>query len=294
MRWWGLLWLTLLASGVVTAARQPAVTAPQLEVVAPPGLEAAAAGLRRLDPRALTTVVHALGLTDPGPPITVALAPEDSAVARDTPPWVVGFADGRTGEIVIFPQRTPAYPFDSMEAVLRHEVTHVLVARAAGAGDVPRWFHEGVALYLERPWGLRDRSEIALAVLGGGHSLAALEADFHGSAARAARAYGVAGAFVRDLLHRYGSGFPAHVLQAMGAGATFDVAFARATSTTLGEAERLFWQDSWSYSVLPLLTSSVAVWAGILLLAVYARRRRRARRTAQRLKWEIEEDEAEE
>ena len=59
----------------------------------------------------------------------------------------------------------------------------------------------------------------------------------------------------------------------------------------LAEAERLFWRDSWWFRVFPFLTSSVMLWAGILLLAVYARRRRAARRAAQRRQWEDEEKE---
>ena len=288
-----MLCLSLVAACVGLGARQTPSVSLHLEVIAPPGLEGAAASLRQVDAETITAIVRALGVADVGPPITIVLAPEDSAVARQTPSWVVGFADGPSGAIVIFPGRTPAYPFDSMAAVLRHEVTHVLVARAAGAGAVPRWFHEGVALFLERPWGLRDRSELALAVLGRGQSLAMLEADFNGSAARAARAYGVAGAFVRDLIDRHGIRFPAQVLSEMGDGRSFDSAFLQAASMPLAEAERLFWQESWWYGVVPLLTSSVAMWGGILLLAVYARRRRRARRAAQRLRWEVEEDQRE-
>jgi hypothetical protein len=290
-RYWGLLWLALVASGAGFDAQQSAVAPPRLDVIAPPGLEGAAVALRRVDAQTLTTIVRALGMSDAGPPITIVLAPEDSAVAQQTPSWVVGFADGRAGQIVIFPARAPAYPFDSMEAVLRHEVTHVLVTRAAGTRQVPRWFHEGIALFLERPLGLRDHSELALAVVGGRQSLAALEADFNGSAARAARAYGVAGAFVRDLINRHGAGFPSRVLRELAAGGAFESAFERAASLPLAEAERLFWQESWWYRVFPLLTSSVALWAAILALAAYARRRRRARRTAQHMKWDAEDQE---
>ena len=282
---------SLLAGNVV--ARQQSPKPPELTIVAPPGLEPAATGLERLDTGKLLTVMQLLGLDEAGPPITVVLTPEDSPVARATPSWVAGFADGGRGVIVIFPSRTPPYPYDSMEALLHHEVAHVLIARAAPAAEIPRWFHEGLAMALERTWGIRDRSELALAVIGGRRSVAALDADFRGGASSAARAYGVSGAFVRDLMSRHGPGFPARLLASLAAGLPFDAAFSGATAMSLAEAERVFWRESWWYRVVPWLTSSFAIWMGIVALAMVARRRRAARRRALRERWEAEERERE-
>ena len=284
------LLLAVAISGPGTVSgREQAIQPPELAFVAPPELEPVAASLRRLETERLVSVMRLLGLTDAGPPITVMLAPEDSPVARRTASWVAGFANGDAGLIVILPARTPSYPYDSMEAVLHHEVTHVLVSRAAPGADIPRWFHEGLAMILEHTWSLRERSELALAVVGGRPSLATLEADFHGSATTAARAYGVAGAFVRDLIRRHGPGFPARLLASLAAGAQFDDAFKAATYESLAEAERLFWRESWWYRVVPLVTSSIAIWMVILLLAVSARRRRVARQRALRERWEAED-----
>jgi hypothetical protein len=271
------------------AARQSAVRAPELSIVAPPALVPFARGLERLDLQKLATVMQVVGLTDPGPPITVMLVAEHEELARRTPAWVAGLADSRAGVIVIFPSRTPPYPYDSMEALLHHEVAHVLIGRAAPGAEIPRWFHEGLAMGLERTWGLRDRSELALAIVGGRRSIATLDADFNGSATSAARAYGVAGAFVRDLVSRHGREFPSRILAALKSGASFNDAFSGVTATSLAEAERRFWRDSWWYRVVPLLTSSFALWLGVVALAVVARRRRAARRRALREKWDAEE-----
>jgi hypothetical protein len=287
----GLTAPSLLHGGA--AARQPIPKPPELTIVAAPGLEPAAAGLARLDTQKLVTVMQVVGLGEAGPPITVVLTPEDSPVARATPSWVAGFADGARGVIVIFPSRTPPYPYDSMEALLHHEVAHVLIARAAPAAVIPRWFHEGLAMALERTWGIRDRSELALAVVGGRRSLAALDADFRGSAGSAARAYGVSGALVDDLIKRHGPRFPARVLASVAAGAPFEDAFSGATAMSLAEAERVFWRETWWYRVVPWLTSSFALWMGIVALAVVARRRRAARRRLLRERWEAEERERE-
>ena len=234
-----------------------------------------------------------VGLRDAGPPITVILTPEDSPVARATPSWVAGFADGGRGVIVIFPSRTPPYPYDSMEALLHHEIAHVLIARAAPTAEIPRWFHEGLAMALERTWGIRDRSELALAIVGGRRSVAALDADFRGNEASAARAYGVSGAFVHDLIKRHGPAFPARLLASLAVGMPFDDAFSKTTAMSLAEAERVFWRESWWYRVVPWLTSTLALWTGIVALAVVARRRRAVRRKALRERWETEERERE-
>ena len=294
-RAWLIACVGLAVSLTATAAQTPAapaatpLQAPALSIVATPQLAPFARGLDRLDTHKLVTVMQMVGLTHPGPPITVMLVSEDEPLARRTPDWVAGLADSRTGTVVIFPSRTPSYPYDSMEALLHHEVTHVLIGRAAPRAEIPRWFHEGLAMTLERTWGLRDRSELALAVIGGRRSIAALDADFNGSAASVSRAYGVAGAFVRYLIASHGREFPSRLLAALASGASFDDAFSRVTAMSFAEADRRFWRESWWYRVVPLLTSSFALWIGVVALAVVAHRRRQARRRAIRERWDAEE-----
>lgn len=285
-------WLIAATALAAVAARQLDTRPPHLTIVAPPELQGAATQIERFDTAKLLRVMRLVGVHDAGPPITVMLAPESSPVAARTADWIAGFADGRAGLIVLFPARTPSYPYDSMEALLHHEVTHVLVSRAAPAAEIPRWFHEGLAMALERSWGFRDRSEFALALLGGQRTLADVERGFRGSPASVSRAYSVAGAFVRDLMSAHGQGFAAPLLATLATGVPFEEAFRRTTGVPLAEAERAFWNDGWWYRVLPLLTSSAALWLAIVGLAVYARRQRAARRRAQRQRWDDEEQAA--
>jgi hypothetical protein len=248
-------------------------------------MRAAAAQIERLDRSAFLSVMRLVGLSHAGVPITVTLAAEQSDLARQTPPWIAGFAQTASSTIVLFPARTPSYPHDSMEAVLQHEVAHILITRAAGGATVPRWFHEGLALAAERAGGFADQTRLALAVLASHDSMRTIDAEFDRSS-DAARAYAVSGAFVRDLLSRYGSRMPAQLLERLSHGDDFDQAFVTATGVTLNEAERIFWRDSWWYQVIPFLTSSLAIWIGIMFLAVLALRRRAARRRALRALWD--------
>lgn len=118
---------------VPALAQQP----PSLEIEAPPELESSRARLESYDLRPLAEIVRLIGLDEPGPSIHVVLALDNSDWARRVSPWTAGFAIGETNLIVLFPSRSTSYPHDTLEDVLRHEVAHVLISRAAGGQAVP-------------------------------------------------------------------------------------------------------------------------------------------------------------
>jgi hypothetical protein len=265
---------------------------PRLVVEAPPSLEPVARGIRAIDPSRLASAARLVGLDEPGPPIQVILAPEGSEPARIVPPWVSGYAWSERGIVVLLPQRVPTYPDSSLEDLLGHEVAHVLVARAAGNRPMPRWFHEGVAMIAGLTWGLDDRTRLTYSLVTDQEiSLAGLNDLFAGGEGAAHRAYAISGAFVRDLLDRHGQDAAARILDGVAAGLSFEEAFRRATGVTLAAAEASFWRrQSFWYRWVPLLTSSVTLWLGITLLALYAIKRRRARDAALRRIWDEEEE----
>lgn len=291
--------LAMLLAGAAALLGPAAATAaapapPELVLEAPPEAAAAAARLRAYDRAALLEVMRLVGLEDAGPPIRVVLAPADSAAARAAPPWVAGYAHGALGIVVLFPERAPLYPEDSLEDLLHHEVAHVLIVRAAGYRDVPRWFHEGVAMVAGRAWGLEDRARLTLAVLPRRDlSLRRIDDWFGGGGEEVARAYALAGAFARDLLHRHGRDAAARILDEVAVGVPFAEAVRRATGDTLDAIEAEFWrrQGFWSRWV-PLLTSTATLWIGVTLLALWAIRRRRARDAALFALWRAEEEAA--
>lgn len=264
---------------------------PELVVQAPPSLARAAERVRSVEPERLLDAMRLVGLQDPGPPIQVLLGPEGSDLAS-VPPWVSGYAFGEEGVIVLLPARAPSYPDSSLEELLRHEVAHVLVARAAGGRPLPRWFHEGLAMIAGLSWGLDDRSQLTLTLVGDGEvSLERLEQEFRGGQGDVRSAYAIAGAFANDLLRRHGDDAAARILAGVARGLSFEDAFRSATGATLAEAERAFWrrQTLW-YRWVPLLTSSVTLWLLVTLLAIWAMGKRRARDAALRRRWEEEEE----
>jgi len=282
----------LAALAAAPARAQAPVEVPALDFRAPASMVPFADELERIDRRRIAAVMRLVGLRDPGRPILVVLAPEDSELARRSPSWVAGYTRGGSGVIVLFPRRAGSYPHDSLEELLQHEVAHVLIARAAGGRAVPRWFHEGLALTAEHAWDFGDRARFVYEVARRGViPIGQLDPLFEESEPSVMLAYSVAGAFVQDLLVEHGPGWPARLLAAMRGGASFDDAFARTTGTSVAAASDAFWGDRRLVAVwLPWVTSPATMWSVITLLAIAAIVQLRRRRAARRRQWELEGD----
>lgn len=283
--WIAAAFLTLCAA--VGHAQQ----APQLTFEVVGADVKAQARLLPLAQEPLRSAVRLVGLAEPGDPIRVVLAGEDSDVARATPPWIAGFAHPAADTVVLFPARSVRYPHDSLEAVLHHEVAHILIARAAGGAPVPRWFNEGLATAAERAWRFEDRRILAWALASGGPvTMERVDALFARGEGDAVTGYALASGFVRDVMDTHGVTAPARILAQVREDVPFAVAFERATGEGLARAERRFAADlrSWERWV-PLLTSPFVLWAAVTLLAAYAIRVRRRRRAERRREWDEEE-----
>jgi hypothetical protein len=264
---------------------------PELRFEAPPPLEEIRAALAATDSEVFAEIANLVGLQEPGPAIRIVLAPEGSPEAQRAPGWVLGYAYGNVGQVVLLPARVPGYPDTTLQAVLRHEVAHVYIARAAKRQPVPRWFNEGLALVAARDWSMQDRSRLIFATLRRGHlSLDDLSRQFPAGAAASSRAYALSGAFMRHLINRYGREAPSSVLHHLARGETIDVAFRRSTGLGLAQAEERFWRElSWWNKWFPFLTSSFALWLAITGLALLAFRRRHSKDQEQLARWEEEE-----
>ena len=279
-----------IALAVLPVAAQPS-DVPELRFEAPAETAAYAERLDRVDRGRLAAVMRLVGLTDPGRPIRVIIAPEDSPLARRSPSWVAGYTREPGGVIVLFPSRVPGYPHDSLEALLQHEIAHVLIARAAGGRYVPRWFHEGLAMAAERVWGFGDRARFLYEVVRRGTvPIDRLDPLFGGNEPSVLLAYSLAGAFMDDMLVARGPDWPARVLAEVAQGHPFNDAFARTTGMSVSAASDAFWGRHRFVAVwLPWATSPSTLWSAIMLLALAAFVQIRRRRAARRRRWEAEE-----
>ena len=266
----------------------PTRVLPELIVETPETAPRYAFRIENLDRARLEQAMILTGLTRPGSPIRLVLAEETSAIGRQTPRWISGFAVGRESIAVLFPARSPSYPDSSFEELVLHEVAHILVYRASNGKTLPRWFNEGLALYVGRPWRLEDRSRVSWALLRRRRTaLTELDGFFGLSRGAARHAYALSGAFVQDLLQRHGTEVSADILTAVAAGRPFDDAFLHAVGITLAEAEASFWSRfTFWYRWIPIISSSAMLWIVITGLFLVAARQRR-RKTAELMEsWE--------
>ncbi len=275
-----------------------AAQVPQVVLQAPAELAAIGREVERLAPAAIRAATEPVGgdsaaLLAGLEPITVVLVPEGSDAARAVPSWISGYAlsGPGPGRIVLLPARIDRYPDFGLAPLLRHEMAHLFIGRAAGDGDLPRWFNEGLAMTVGREPGLGDRARVALAVIDDGSlPLARLDLAFSGEEAEVHAAYALAGDFVRELLARHGRASAARILAGVARGDRFRDAFRAATGERLDDFEASYWEhrtflDRW----VPIVSSSVLLWGGIALLAIAAIRRRRVRDAERLARWGVEE-----
>ena len=241
-----------------------------------------AAARTALEPVLLDAVDHIaaeLGRLDS---VDLYLAPDRRAfrdlVGARLPDWGAGVALPAQGRIFVhLEQRDPA----ALRRTLVHELAHLSLFRAAGRARLPRWFEEGVAMWLAREWQHRQSLAMGVAVLADRvHSLDELEALLGYPESEARRAY--AESFSAALfLHKVGGpGVWAELLLAVRETGSFDQALAQVLGMTREGFNRA-WQRHVrrQFHPLRLLVDTGLLWPGIIGLAVlaYALTRVRAR-----------------
>ena len=257
-------------------------------VSAPSSLTAYADRVRRIDRAALADALASAGLELP-PEIRITLVAEEEASARAIPHWIAGLAWGDR-DIVIFPRRVLSYPYDSLESVVRHEVTHLALDARAGGAALPRWVHEGVATSVDSGWKTSARFQLLLAMLSRPDTAELTRLFVSASESDTIRAYLLSARLVHDLREQHGDGVIGAVARRVASGMPFDGAFRAETGITPDAAADAAWAGYRRWTAwVPTVTSPSAAWTLILVLAVgafVAQRRRRARRRRQ---WDEEE-----
>jgi hypothetical protein len=267
-----------------------------LSLEGPPEAERAVHSLAARATVILPQVESALGVR-PARLYRIVLVPalglSDSTLARmdqSAPEWAAGYMipQQRIGAIRI--TRAAQYPYGTLESVLAHEATHLLLYDAA-PGRLPLWFEEGVATWEGRHWTAEDMWIYARGLLTSDlPHLAELDSLFHATAAEAELAYAGSFAFVSWNVHRHGADLLPRVIEGARS-RPFAAAWLAATGEPLDRAEAAWRRDSLiRYRWLPLLTASSTIWGLLALLAAWAGMVRRARARAARERWrELEE-----
>ena len=221
-------------------------------------------------------------------------APADSELRRldaAAPPWAAGFTVPRLRVSVIRMEFAGRYPYGSLESVMAHEATHLLLHDTVG-DRLPLWFEEGVATWEGRQWEFRDAWIYSSSLLTSDlPKLAELDSSFHGSASEAELAYAGSHAFVARTVHARGATVLRELVRASRE-LPFDRAWLQVTGSPLAKAESDWRRASLiRYRWIPLLATSSTLWIGITLLSLVAGVRKRALARRLRERWEREEAE---
>lgn len=187
----------------------------------------------------------------------------------------------------------PRYPGEQLELaeVFRHELAHIALHDALGRDRVPRWFNEGFAVHVSGEAEVDRVQTLWTATLAGTLlPFAQLETSFPQDSTEASIAYAQAADLVRFLLrggqeHRFRS-----LVQRIAKGQSFRSALSDAYSTDMYSLEAEWREDvARRYTFWPILLGGSSIWVFAIMLFVwgYVRRRRRARKKLDR--WAREE-----
>lgn len=209
------------------------------------------------------------------------------------PEWGAGCAIPGRGEIYIhLEQPDPG----SYRQTIVHELAHVALFRGAGHAALPRWFDEGVSMWLAREWELRQSLDLALAVLSGRtHSLSEVEALLVFPEAEARRAYCESLSAVLYLRQLGGRLIWGDVLEETARTGSFEQAMSATLGMSSGEFDLAWRQHTLTeFNALSLLADYTLFWIGIagLMALAFALTKHRAHRLAQ--SWAGDEETAKE
>lgn len=240
-----------------------------------------------------------LAAGDTGAPIVVFLAPDparfDSLTGGAAPGWAGGVAAPSVGWIVLPAYSSERGAIQALGGTLRHELAHVRLHRWLGDLAIPRWFDEGYAQIAAGEWDIASAWQVRLAfALHRAPPLDSLELGFPSAAAQARFAYLMSATAVEYLLQSSGEAGLRSFLRRWRDEGDMERALRNTYGVTLGQFEE-DWRGfvrrryGWAY----LLSQAVIFWlfASLLLVVLWLRRRRLYRRRIEGLRADEPPDE---
>lgn len=225
-------------------------------------------------------------------PVHVFLAPDaarwDSLTGGAVPEWGAGVADPFRGVIVLPTYDWARTPLHTVQRTLRHELAHVALQRYLGATRTPRWFTEGYAQWAAGQWDWDSAWRLRLALASQRTPpLDSITLDWPVAAADARVAYLLSASAVAYLVDRSGERGLRIFLERWRDGRDFEAAFRATYGRTMGQFEeewRAHVRRTYGWGVV--LSHSMVFWvmAAVVLLVLFAIRRRRDRARLARLR----------
>jgi Peptidase MA superfamily len=179
----------------------------------------------------------------------------------------------------------------SLEELMAHEYAHLAVADRCGLYSPPRWFDEGMAMFVSSEWSWEDNLAMSkAAVFGDFIPLAEIDNVNRFGESRAHVAYAQSYRAVEYMVGQYGKDGLRLFLQTVALGQSADSALVVAVgSTQAGFQSELFDQLHVSYNITTLFMDTIWLWLFLAALVIIGFVLQRFRRRRYEKKWEREE-----
>ena len=212
--------------------------------------------------------------------------------AAGIPIWSVGVAYPDLNLIIIKSPRAQKKGHIDIAKVFKHELTHIILGRAfQGRERVPRWLHEGLAMYISREWNFSRISVMTRAVLTDTLiPLSSITHSFPREAERAALAYSESFYLISFLISKYDKYNFHRFIKVYSGGSDL--------KSALLEVYGVKWEDfegKWKkylklrFSWIPLFTSTTTLWFLVSMLFILGYLKKRRLKRLKFEEWEVEE-----
>lgn len=282
-----LLLLLLLLAGQARAELMRLDAAP-VEVHYEPGSERVAKHVAKIIARDIHELADEIGLAHIRP-IRVEVAQDIRPYRRamsGLPVWGVAFALlGEQMIVVDVPRATNAY--NSLDKIIPHELSHLLVAQRVGNARFPVWFLEGLAMWQAGEWTLVDGWQLMNSVWSKDTPrLWQIVNEYPAGETRARAAYRVSYAAFTGLFEDDFTRLPGFLEDVSAT--SFEEAFVRLTGETMevwmarfqDDLERRYHSRLFVFQTGPLFSIAAVVFL-LVGLRFYLRKRRRLRELAE-------------
>lgn len=174
-------------------------------------------------------------------------------------------------ELIILPV-TGRYSSVDLDTVLKHELTHIFIYKSTGGVKIPRWFNEGLSVYVSGEL-LLERVKLLFKAVNRNNiiPLKELEDKMPQSHYKANIAYAESADFISYLYRKGGKYRIRGLLLRTKKENDFYIALQKVFGIPISELERKWVEELlMKYSYLPILTSATTFWIFMLFLLILA------------------------
>jgi len=234
-----------------------------------------------------------------GTPIIIELVDVDNEIEvigkdyKKLPFWVAGYALPSDNRIVIRYKNIGSYPYLNLRSVLKHELSHIFLYKICQVNNVfvPKWFDEGLAMYVEKRWDFQDYYQASIrSILIKPIPIEKLKFYFPTDEQEAKIAYVESFSFINYLMNKNGEDFLKEVFNRLIKGEDFENIILMLTKKTIEENEKDWHNSIYKYyRWIPIIASTGFLWIIITLFTFFFYWKRKKKDQLIIKKWQEED-----